>query len=299
MDLGLSRRSFSGPVKNTRVLSTLVFCLLLLGCGGEDITGNSSQGNTDNSSQGNTGSAQADGTNSMFPEKVTQNGLAIFGRTGVSSSFLTKVGTAYEAMLQTSSSIDTGMRNSYNSTISSQYVYQRVGLGSPSNYSTMDGGASSPFDANAVDYIWEGASGADQIGEVLEHLLHTITAVGFKLAFSSAWDYNNKNSQLYKAMQQAIDAGDYDVSSYSGINDPEDYNRIITQEYAYWLILAEWDYFVETGKVQNGYGNGNEEFKLGKPAEIISRNPLGHQLYQDYPEKILSIPNKTLITSLF
>lgn len=291
MGLGLNRRSLSGLVKNTGALSALVFCLLLLGCAGEDITGNSSEGNT--------GSAQADGTNSMFPQKVTQNGLAIFGRTGVSSSFLTKVGTAYEAMLQASSSIDTGMRNSYNSTISSQYIYQRVGLGSPSNYSTMDGGASSPFDGNAVDYIWEGASGAEQIGEVLEHLLHTITAVGFKLTFSSAWDYNNKNSQLYKAMQQAIDVGDYDVSSYSDINVPEDYNRIITQEYAYWLILAEWDYFVETGNIQGGYGSGNEEFKLGKPSEIIARNPLGHQLYQDYVEKILSIPDKTLITSIF
>lgn len=291
MDVGLNRRSLRGLGKTTGALSALVVLLFMLGCGGEDITGTSSEGNT--------GSAQADGTNSMFTQKVTQDGLAIFGRIGVSSSFLTKVGTAYEAMLQASSSIDAGMRNSYNSTISSQYIYQRVGLNSTSNYSTMDGGASSPFGDNAVDYIWEGGSGADQIGEVLEHLLHTITSVAFKLTFSSAWDYNNKNSQLYKAMQQAIDVGDYDVSSYSDINDPEDYNRIITQEYAYWLILAEWDYFVEAGKVQSGHGNGNEEFKLGKPAEISARNPLGHQLYQDYAEKIFSIPDKTLIISLF
>ena len=43
-------------------------------------------------------------------------------------------------------------------------------------------------------------------------------------------------------MQQAIDAGDYDVSSYSDINDPEDYNRIITQE-----MLTGW--FWQSGTI--------------------------------------------------
>jgi len=279
-----------------KLIACSLVSLLLASCGGD---GTNPVGPSDGGTTGGDSGGTANGTNSMFTQKITQNGLAIFGREDVSSSFLTNVGKAYEAMLQTSSHIDTAMRSSYNSTISAQYVYQRVGLNSPSNYSTMDGGASNPYGDNAVDYIWEGGSGADQIGEVLEHLLHTVTAVGFKLTFSNAWDYNNKNSQLYKAMQQAVDAGDYDISTYAEIDDAEQYNRIITQEYAYWLILAEWDYFVEAGKVQSGYGNGNEEFKLGKPAEIISRNPLGHQLYQDYAEKILSVPSKTLMASLF
>jgi len=274
-------------MKRTGAVSVLLFSLFLWSCGGE--------GTTDSDPVGN-----ANGTNSMFTQKITQNGLAIFGREDVSSSFLTKVGEAYEAMLQTSSIIDIAMRNSYNSTISAQYVYQRVGKDGPSNYSQMDGGASTPYGDNAVDYIFQIGSGADQIGEVLEHLLHTVTAVGFKLTFPTTWDFNNTDSQLYVAMQEAIDAGDYNITSYADREiDPEGYRHILTQEYAYWLILAEWDYFAFAGKVEAGHGNGNSEFKLGKPAEIITRNPLGHKLYQDYAEKILSIPNKTLITSLF
>jgi hypothetical protein len=101
-------------------------------------------------------------------------------------------------------------------------------------------------------------------------------------------------------MQETIDAGDYDITGYADIiDDLENYRRVLTQEYAYWLILAEWDDFVVAGKGEDGYGTGNSEFKLGKPSEIIARNPLGHQLYQDYVEKIMSIPDRTLITSLF
>jgi hypothetical protein len=243
--------------------------------------------------------ANPDGTNDVFTQKVTQNGLALFGRSDVSSSFMTNVGKAYEAMLQSSSRVDTAMRGSYNSTVSSQYVYQRVGLGSPSNYATMDAMASDPYADNAVDYIWEGGSGSDLIGEVLEHLLHTVTAVAFELTFPAAWGYSDKNTQLYRAMQEAIDAGDYDITSYADIDDAEAYHRILTQEYAYWLILAEWDYFAVTGAVQDGYGSGNEEFKLGTPDAIMTRNPLGHKLYQDYVEKIFSVPDRTLIVSLF
>ena len=45
--------------------------------------------------------------------------------------------------------------------------------------------------------------------------------------------------------------------------------------------------------------SGNEEFIIGTPSEIQAQLPIGHQLYQDYVEKILSIPDKATITSLF
>ena len=108
------------------------------------------------------------------------------------------------------------------------------------------------------DLLHKSQCSGDQISEVIEHLLHTITAVGFKFAFPTTWDYNNTNSQLYLAMQEAIDAGDYNITSYAALQgDAEAYRRVLTQEYAYWLILAEWDYFVTAGNVEEGYGNGN------------------------------------------
>ena len=277
-------------------LLLLFLVITLTSCGGGG-GGTSSGGGPAGPNDGN-----ANGTNSVFTQKITQNELAIFARSDVSSSFLTNVGKAYESMLQSSASINTPMRNNYNSTISSQYVYQRVGAGDPSTIPNMNANASSPYDDKATDYIFQSGSGKDQIGEVLEHLLHTITAVGFYLSFPTTWDYMNSNSQLYLAMQEAIDSGDYNIADYNGLQgDNEAYRRILTQEYAYWLILAEWDYFETAGKVnlEGLYGNGNSEFKLGKPSDIIAKNPLGHKLYQDYAEKILSIPDKNLIISLF
>jgi hypothetical protein len=100
-------------------------------------------------------------------------------------------------------------------------------------------------------------------------------------------------------MQEAIDKGIYDVSSYDDMKgDKEGYNHVTTQEYAYWLVLAEWNYFEPTGNKKQGL-SGNDEFKLGLPEEIAFELPIGHQLYKDYVEKILSVPDKDLIVSLF
>ena len=44
---------------------------------------------------------------------------------------------------------------------------------------------------------------------------------------------------------------------------------------------------------------GNGEFTIGTPSEIESQLPLGHKLYKDYVEKILSIPDEQKIIALF
>ena len=99
-------------------------------------------------------------------------------------------------------------------------------------------------------------------------------------------------------MNEAVNKGIYDISSYDDLKNDEAYHRIITQEYAYWLILAEWDYYETAGKKESGM-TGNGEFTIGTPSEIQTQLPLGHKLYKDYIEKILSIPNKANIIALF
>ena len=73
-----------------------------------------------------------------------------------------------------------------------------------------------------------------QIMEVYEHLLHIITGVGFSKTWPSKWGLTT-SSDLYLAMQEAIGAGAYDVSSYAGI-DAEARTRIELQEFAYWAL---------------------------------------------------------------
>ena len=234
-----------------------------------------------------------------FPNYVDSNNLRIFGRQGVSKTFLGNVGSTYNEMFKESSNIDQSMRSKYLQISKDKYVYQRVGVdGMVNDPNFKTGIPPKPYDDNATDYIWEqGSGGADQIGEVIEHLLHTITNVVFYLSYSD-WNYKDSSSLLYLAMMEAVNKGIYDISSYADLKNDEAYQKIITQEYAYWLILAEWDYYEITGKKENGI-TGNEEFKIGTPSEIKTQLPLGHKLYIDYADKILSIPNKDKITSLF
>ena len=135
---------------------------------------------------------------------------------------------------------------------------------------------------------------------MIEHLLHTVSTVILYLAYSEGWDYMDSSSALSLATQEAIDKGIYDVSSYEDIkrDDMERYHKVITQEYAYWLILAEWDYYVTAGKKQEDI-SGNKEFIIGTTSEIETQLPIGHKLYKDYVEKILSVPDKRTIVSLF
>ena len=178
-------------------------------------------------------------------------------------------------------------------------MYQRVGVDGMSNNSNFSPGTPpKPYDDNATDYIWEmQTGGADQIGEVMEHLLHTVTAVTMYLAYPD-WSYKSSNSQLYLAMMEAVNKGVYDISDYDNLKGEDVYERIITQEYAYWLILAEWDLYETTGKKDNGM-TGNGEFTIGTPSEVQSQLPLGHKLYKDYIEKIFSIPEKDKLALLF
>ena len=238
-----------------------------------------------------------------FTQYVDSNNLRVFGKEDVSKDFLDKVGQSYDAMFQDNLKIDQNMRSNYLSKSKDEYVYQRVGLESSYENNEQyahDTNAPKPYKHNCTDFIWEKQNGgSDQIGEVIEHLLHTVTAITLKLAYPDDWDYMNSSSKIRVAMQEAIDKGVYDVSSYDEMKgDREGYNHVTTQEYAYWLILAEWDYFVFTGNKDNNM-SGNGEFTLGKPSEIMEQLPLGHKLFTDYIEKILSVPDKNFIESLF
>tara|TARA_X000000368_G_scaffold376453_1_gene329498 strand:- start:14 stop:799 length:786 start_codon:yes stop_codon:yes gene_type:complete len=237
-----------------------------------------------------------------FTQHVDSNNLRIFGKEDVSLEFLNKVAQSYGAMFQDNQKIDASMRSKYLSISKNENVYQRVGLeeSHEKNERYTDGFPPRPYRHNVTDYIWEmNIGGKDQIGEVIEHLLHTVTTVILNLSYPNDWGYMNSSSRLSLAMQEAVDKGVYDISSYEEMKgDKQAYRKVITQEYAYWLILAEWDYYVTAGKKEAGI-SGNEEFTLGTPSDIENNLPLGHQLYLDYVEKILSVPDKNLITSLF
>ena len=234
-----------------------------------------------------------------FDRYIDSHGLRIFVLDGVSDPFIKKLAATYEAMFANNSLIDISDRTAFKETLQNKYVFQRVGVENPAHYGGGDKLPGEPakgnYQDNQTDYIWEttSASAASQINEVLEHFLHTITAVALN-DYKPEWKWTESSSSINLAMQQAIDGGYYDVSSYANVTDPEGYKKTIATEFAYWLVLAEWGYFEIADKV-----NDNTEFTLQTASDIAVKLPLAHQLYLDTFAKIFSVPDKTLIQALF
>ena len=103
-------------------------------------------------------------------------------------------------------------------------------------------------------------------------------------------------------MQEAIDKGIYNVSSYSSLKgDPEGYNKIIVQEFVYWFVAAEWNYFEVMGLSVNGSweGGSNEEWSLLTSEDVAEQLPLAHKLYVESFSKLIQKPDGTKVTEWF
>jgi hypothetical protein len=190
-----------------------------------------------------------DGNYEPFNRYIDVYALRIFALDEISDEFIKAVALTYGSMLTPTEIIDVEMRQSFIDGIADANVFQRLGCSGPEFYNfefPEEPNARKYRGDNKVDYIWqqavsESSEGAakDAIGEVIEHLLHTVTTVGFSNLDPVRWDTSNPNSLLNLAKEEAIVKGIYDVSSYSGIDDSNTYNAVTAQEYVYWLIAAE------------------------------------------------------------
>ena len=106
-----------------------------------------------------------------------------------------------------------------------------------------------------------------QVMEVVEHLLHAITDVGLHYAYPDEWGLS-RDSALGRAMDRAIEAGTFDISTYDDLDGAprEVADRVLLQEFAYWFITTAWD-------LQVPYGPGEDEWTLRTPAELRAAFP--------------------------
>jgi len=224
--------------------------------------------------------------------------LRIFKLPDVSDDFLLKVSEMIQLMFLENEKTDNNLRNDFFNTLKDEYVFQRVGYMGPesynldSEYPTIDCCPGKNYDNNHTDFIWETGDPNSQLGEVIEHALHTITNVGFKL-MSEEWDYLNPDSKLRKAYQEAVEKDLFNEESYLDLKQrgDEDFRSITTQEFFFWVIITEWDL---------GYlwQIPHDEFSVSNKQDLIARLPLSHALYVDFVEKILNPPNNELLIAI-
>ena len=96
-------------------------------------------------------------------------------------------------------------------------------------------------------------------------------------------------------MNQAIDMGHYDPSGNYGdlqSSDPAQYKRIIAQEFAYWMILTEWD-------LKSTYApDSSPEWTIQSASEMDNKLPLAHKLYNDTVAGVLVNPTSSYLDGL-
>ena len=237
-----------------------------------------------------------------YQKYVDVAGLRIFALPEVSDEYMYKVAETYFQMLQQGDNIDNSLRSRYLNSVDNEKVFQRVGFEGPEYYNfdspnpSVDCCPGNGYEDNHTDFIWEykDANTIGTIGEVVEHLLHTITGAGLLLEFPE-WSWEDTNSKIHKAMNEAVEKNIYDISSYEEIKnngDIEGYNRVTVQEFSFWVIVTSW-----------GYGDifdlPHGEFEISTINEVRSELPLAFELYVDTIEKIFTIPDKELLKSLF
>lgn len=127
----------------------------------------------------------------------------------------------------------------------------------------------------------------NQVMEVLEHILHHVSDIGLHFTLADDWGLYS-NSELYRVTNLAIGTGNYNISQYSDISELNVRNRVILQEYAYWIIYTSWD-------LRKKYGPVESEWSIMTREEFISKEPAAFELFQNTIPKILSCPSDSML----
>ena len=131
------------------------------------------------------------------------------------------------------------------------------------------------------DIIMEGVD--NQTMEVVEHILHHISDIGLHYIYPEQWGLS-EHSKLYTETQKAISKGYYDIGQYYDIKNQGVRNRVILQEYAYWIIYTSWD-------LRNTYGPEESEWSIFSREEFSFKLEESYSLFEETIPKVMTCPS--------
>lgn len=131
------------------------------------------------------------------------------------------------------------------------------------------------------DIIMEGVD--NQTMEVVEHILHHISDIGLHYIYPEQWGLS-EHSKLYTETQKAISKGYYDIGQYYEIKNQGVRNRVILQEYAYWIIYTSWD-------LRNTYGPEKSEWSIFSREEFSFKLEESYSLFEETIPKVMTCPS--------
>ena len=219
-----------------------------------------------------------------FTKKLDVCGITLIAGDKISNSFMANVALTIKEMFIVNDNTDTLLQQIL---LTNLYQYKTViPLFYGENWS-IELENESAWDAlgaeNSVcDIIME--SVPDPVMEVVEHILHHLTDIGLHYTYPADWGLTS-SSRLYNETQEAVSLGYYDIAQYSDILDAGVRNRVILQEYAYWIIYTAWD-------LRENYGPDQSEWSIVTGSELQSKLPESYALVQETIPSVMTSPSK-------
>lgn len=144
-------------------------------------------------------------------------------------------------------------------------------------------------------------TGRNDIAEIMEHVLHTIHMLGIKGAVEGslqALNGSDQTSEVYKAMNEAVENGVFDLEGYGGSLDRDlgFTGEVILKEYLYLLTFGMWEYnqFWDEGSLAPEWSDSART-----PEGVLDLNPRGHALFTKYLAPVISQPSKEILLGMF
>ena len=222
-----------------------------------------------------------------FTKKLEVYGVTLIARDEISNDFMQNVGNTISEMFTITSDTDLDIQRQV---IESLYQYKTViplFYGEDWNISHSEENSwDETSSANSLcDIIMEDIP--NQVMEVVEHILHHVTDVGLHYTMNDDWGLLS-SSELYRVTNDAITSGDYDIAQYSDIDEEDIRNRVILQEYAYWIIYTAWD-------LRQKYGPTESEWSIMSRNELATKQSGSYNLFTRTIPKVLTCPSDSIL----
>ena len=222
-----------------------------------------------------------------FTKKLEVCGVTLIARDEISNDFMQNVGNTISDMFSITSDTDLDMQRQV---IESLYRYKTViplfyGEDWNISHSEENSWDETSSSNSLCDIIMEDIP--NQVMEVVEHILHHVTDVGLHYAMNDDWGLLS-DSELYRVTNDAIISGDYDIAQYSDIDEEDVRNRVILQEYAYWIIYTSWD-------LRQKYGPAESEWSIMSRNELATKQSGSYDLFTRTIPKVMTCPGDSIL----
>ena len=225
-----------------------------------------------------------------FVKKLAAYGLTLVAREDISDDFMRLVGRTIVEMFPQGPEMDSARQAEV---LASHHMYAAVipvPLGR--DYSFMETSAEDwarlESENSVCDIIMQDVPG--QVMEVVEHILHYVSDIGLHYAYPDEWGFG-PDSTLVQGMRDAVDRGYYVISQYSDIDDLEVRERVLVQEFAYWVITTAWD-------LQEDYGPGEIEWQVTDRDDLRAKLPEMDALMERTVDRIMVAPSRRTLAEI-